>query len=294
MKNKRIYKWLKGLGIVLSLLLMVLLVLAHRIEFRSNDDDLTVEFNSLSIRSEIKRYRIGRRTIRYVEFGKKELPVTILVHGAPSSLSFFKSIYSDTAVLNHTRLVGVDRPGYGYSDFGKPVTSIADQARLLQPLLDYYTQNGSRVVLAASSYGGPIVAKLAMDNPEKVSGILFVSSSLAPGEEYTYPISYLIDHRWIKWMFPTLLQVANDEKLHHRKALAEIQDGWNKIRSRIIVLHGKADQLVYFSNALYARDHLINARTFKLIPLEGIGHSIFWDRPELVKKSILELVRGDR
>lgn len=293
MKNKRIYKWLKGLGIALSLLLMVLLVLAHRVEFRSSDDDLTVEFNSLAIHSEIKRYRIDRRTIRYVEFGKKELPVTILVHGAPSSLSFFKSIYTDTTVLNHTRLVGVDRPGYGYSDFGKPVTSITDQARLLQPLLNYYTRNGSRVVLAASSYGGPIVAKLAMDNPEKVSGILFVSSSLAPGEEYTYPISYLIDHKWIKWMFPTLLQVANDEKLHHRKALAEIQDGWNNIRSRIIVLHGKADQLVYFSNALYARDHLINARTFKLIPLEGIGHSIFWDRPELVKKSILELVKGD-
>lgn len=287
-----VYKGVKWLGGVLLVVLVGLLIMAQFVEFRSSDTDLKNEFGILSIRSDIKRYRIEKRTIRYIELGKDSLPVTILVHGAPSSLSFFKMLYADTTLLNHTRLVGVDRPGYGYSDFGKSVTSINDQARFLQPLLDHYTKNGQKVFLAASSYGGSVVAKLAMDNPEKIAGILFVSSSLAPGEEHIYPISYFIDSRWFGWLFPTLLRVANDEKLNHEKALTEIQDGWSRIKSPIILLHGKADGLIYFSNALYAKKKLVSAKSVEIIPLEGIGHSIFWDRPEIVKNSILELIKS--
>lgn len=287
-----VYKVVKWLGGILLVVLVVLLIMAQFVEFRSSDTDLKNELGILSIRSDIKRYRIEKRTIRYIELGKDSLPVTILVHGAPSSLSFFKMLYADSTLLNHTRLVGVDRPGYGYSDFGKSVTSINDQARFLQPLLDHYTKNGQKVFLAASSYGGSVVAKLAMDNPEKIAGILFVSSSLAPGEEHIYPISYFIDSRWFGWLFPTLLRVANDEKLNHEKALTEIQDGWSRIKSPTILLHGKADGLIYFSNALYAKKKLVSAKSVKIIPLEGIGHSIFWDRPEIVKNSILELIKS--
>lgn len=292
MKKGIVYKGVKWLGVGLLVLLIGLVIMAQFVEFRSNDTDLKNEFGLLSIRSDIKRYKIEKRTIRYIELGKDSLPVTILVHGAPSSLSFFKMLYADTSLLNHTRLVGVDRPGYGYSDFGKSVISISDQAKLLQPLLNHYTKNGKKVILAASSYGGSVVAKLAMDNPGKVAGILFVSSSLAPGEEHIYPISYFIDSRWFGWIFPTLLRVANDEKLNHENALTEIQEGWSRIKSRVILLHGKADGLIYFSNALYAKKKLVNATSVKIIPLEGIGHSIFWDKPEMVTNSLLELIKS--
>lgn len=265
--------------------------MAHRVEFRSSDGELTTLFKSKSMPITIHRYTVEKRIVRFVEFGQDSLPVTILVHGAPSSLIFFSTLYSDTSVTNHTMLVGVDRPGYGYSDFGQSVISVRKQAHFLQPLIDHYARQGRKVVLAASSYGGSVVAKLAMDNPDIVSGILFISSSLAPGQEYTYPISYVIDSPWFGWFFPTILRVANDEKLHHQEALEDIQDGWERIRSRIILLHGNADQLIYFSNAEYARERLVNALSFKLISVEGIGHTLMLDRPELIRQSLLELIK---
>lgn len=274
----------------LMVLLAALWWMAQRVEYRTSDEELSSRFTSLAIISKIHRYQVEKRTVRFVEFGADSLPVTILVHGAPSSLSFFSRFYEDTALLRRTMLVGVDRPGYGYSDFGQSVTSISDQARYLQPLLDRYAAQGRKVVLAASSYGGAVVAKVAMNNPDKVSGILFVSSSLAPGEEYTYPISYVIDSPWLRWFFPTLLLVANDEKLSHQKALEDIQDGWGRIQSKVILLHGKADGLIYFSNAEYAKKRLVNAASLKLVPLEGVGHTILWDRPDLIRESLLELV----
>ncbi|WP_373512493.1 alpha/beta fold hydrolase, partial [Persicitalea sp.] len=241
--KKRI--WLRWLLAVLMLLLAGGWWMAQRVDLRISDRELSITFKSNMTPIAIHRYKVKDRKVRFVEFGRDSLPVTILVHGAPSSLSFFNSLYADTALTNHTMLVGVDRPGYGYSGFGKSVISVKEQARILQPLISHYARQGRKVNLAASSYGGAVIAKLAMDNPNKVGGILFISSSLAPGEEHTYPISYVIDSPWFGWFFPTILRVANDEKLHHRQALEDIEDGWGRIKARIIMLHGNADQLIY-------------------------------------------------
>ncbi len=268
--------------------------LAQRVEFRYSDGEILHHFTTENVSPRIHRYHVDGHHIRYVEFGADTLPVTILVHGAPSSLSFFSRFYEDTAVLNRSMLVGVDRPGYGYSDFGRAITSIKEQARLLQPLIDRYTRNGKKVVLAASSYGGPVAAKVAMNNPDKISGLLFVSSALAPGHEYIIPfISAAIDSPYFRWIFPTILQVANDEKLGHRKALEEIQEGWASISSKVILIHGREDGLVYFSNAEYARKKLVNAKSVELVPVAGIGHSMMFDRPELIRERIIELVTGE-
>lgn len=293
LENVKKYWFRWTLGVVMAVMVGSWWM-AQRVEFRMSDDDLVNEYSQSDSKLplSIHRYQVEDRTVRFVEFGHDSLPVTILVHGAPSSLSFFNSLYADTSLTNHTLLVGVDRPGYGYSNFGESVTSVKKQAHFLQPLIDYYANKGRKVILAASSYGGSVVAKLAMDNPDAVSGILFISSSLAPGQEYTYPISYVIDSPWFSWFFPTILKVANDEKLNHHKALEDIQDGWTRIRSRIILLHGKADDLIYFSNAEYARQRLTNAMSFKLIPLDGIGHTIMWDRPDLIRSSLLELIQN--
>ncbi len=286
--------WIKWAASIVFVLLVGSWWMAQRVEFRISDVELNDLYQKTAVPISIHRYQVKNRTVRFVEFGCDTLPVTILVHGAPSSLSFFSSFYADTSLTNHMLLVGVDRPGYGYSDFGQSVISVKEQSRFLQPLINHYAQQGRKVVLAASSYGGSVVAKLAMDNPDAVSGILFISSSLAPGQEYTYPISYVIDSPWFSWFFPTILRVANDEKLNHRKALEDIQDGWERIRSRIILLHGKADELIYFSNAEYARKHLINAASLRLVPVDGLGHTLMFDRPELIRNSLLELIRSPR
>ena len=284
--------WRRWLTVFFGLLLFVLWRYAHRVEFRISDDEIKSLSSEYTDTARIFRYQMEDRNIRFAEFGSDTLPVTIMVHGSPSSMNFFRSFYTDSLLLTKTMLVGVDRPGYGYSDFGKSVTSINEQARLLQPIIDKYAKEHRNVYLVASSYGGSVAARLAMKNPRKVKGLLFISSSFAPGEEYTYPvISYMLDSKWFRWFFPKVLRVANDEKLSHKQALQEIQDGWENIRARVILLHGRADGLIYYSNAEYARSKLKNARFIKLISLNGLGHSILDDRPDLVAENILELIR---
>jgi pimeloyl-ACP methyl ester carboxylesterase len=286
------FYWRRAIAFLFALVVFSMWKFAQRVEFRISDDEILSMSPITDERARIFRYQVGARNIRFAEFGADSLPVTIMVHGSPSSLNFFRSFYTDSSLLAKTMLVGVDRPGYGYSDFGRAVTSIREQARLLQPLIDKYAKEKRPVFLVASSYGGSVAACLAMKNPNVVTGLLFISSSFAPGQEYTIPIvSAMLDSRWFRWFFPTVLQVANDEKLSHEAALTEIQSGWENIRARVILLHGRSDELIYYSNAEYARERLKNARSLKLVSLNGLGHSILSDRPDLVTESLLELIQ---
>ena len=152
----------RGLGwgsALLVLLLALALGVGWLIDFRQTDDQLRAEFAGQPVQPTLHRYRVGPRTIRYMETpplpGK---PTVVFIHGAPSSLSFFNEFFKDTALLNRAQLVAVDRPGYGYSDFGHVEPSILKQAELLQPLIDRYKKSAYLVVVG-SSYGGSVSAR---------------------------------------------------------------------------------------------------------------------------------------
>lgn len=51
------------------------------------------------------------------------------------------------------RVIAADRPGYGYSGFGKLYLSYYTQAALLAPIIKKYGAN-RKLILVGSSYGG--------------------------------------------------------------------------------------------------------------------------------------------
>lgn len=285
-----------------SLTLLVLIIgtltVAWFVDFRQTDGELTSEFRGQRVRPFIHRYRIADptgesepRTIRFMETkspGDSALPVVLFVHGAPSSLSFFNAFFKDTTLLNRARLVAVDRPGYGYSDFGWVETSIVRQAAFLQPLIDRY-KRAPFLLIVGSSYGGSVSARLAMNNPGRVDHVLFVSSALGPGLERTYPISYFADSPLIRWVVPTLLRLANDEKLAHRQALEAILPDWPKIRANITMLHGQRDDLVYPTNVLFAQKQLVNARVKQFLLPEN-RHDIVFNKRAYMTGILLSIL----
>ena len=286
------------------------------LDFRQDDQAIAREFAGQSIRPVVHHYTVGDRSIRFVETTAKPplaepttyksaeaaravglddptRPTVIFVHGAPSSLSFFNDFFKDTTLLRRARLVAVDRPGYGYSDFGRVETSIIRQAELLQPLIDRYKQSRF-LVLVGSSYGGSVVARLAMNNPARpavrgIDHVVFVSSALGPGLERTYGISYWIDKPPVRWLIPTLLRLANDEKLAHRQALEAILPDWPKITAGITMLHGKQDDLVYPTNVAFAQHQLVNA-PFKQFLLPESRHDIVFKKREYMTDIILNVL----
>ncbi|GAB3978284.1 hypothetical protein GCM10028806_41060 [Spirosoma terrae] len=294
---KRFLLVLRWSLLVILFLAIGTLVTAWFIDSRQTNEDLLAEFRHQRIRPAVHHYQIKDgneppRTIRFMETpalpGDSALPVVLFVHGAPSSLSFFNEFFKDTNLLKRAQLVAVDRPGYGYSDYGRVETSIVRQAEFLQPLIDRYA-SAPYLMVVGSSYGGSVSARLAMNNPEAVNHVVFVSSALGPGLERTYPISHWVDTPLLRWGIPPLLRLANDEKLAHRKALEAILPDWPKIKANITMLHGQRDELVYPTNVSFAQQHLINARVKQFLLPEN-RHDIVFNKREYMTQILLDIL----
>ncbi|MFC5409089.1 alpha/beta fold hydrolase [Larkinella bovis] len=284
----RILRWAI---VVIVVVATGLLVAAHWVESRDSDEEIAEDFRDAPVRPVVHRYRVNDRTIRYMETdepGQDTLPVVLFVHGAPSSSSFFSKFFKDTTLLRRARLVAVDRPGYGYSDYGRVETSIVKQARLLQPLIDRY-RKARFFMIVGSSYGGSVSARIAMNNPNLVDHVVFVSSALGPGLEHTYPISYWIDRPPLRWLIPPLLRLANDEKLAHHRALTEILPDWPKIKAAVTFLHGQRDELVYPTNVAFGRTHLVNANSKEFLLPEN-RHDIVFNKREYMTEIIVNIL----
>ena len=295
---KRFVQIVRWTSLTLLVLVTGTLLVAWFVKSRQTEEEINREFRGQRIRPMVRSYQVrnpygeASRTIRFMETPRlasdSALPVVLFVHGAPSSLSFFNEFFKDTTLLNRAQLVAVDRPGYGYSDFGRVETSIIRQAELLQPLIERY-RKAPYLMLVGSSYGGSVSARLAMNNPDRVNHVLFVSSALGPGLERTYSISYLADSPLIRWGVPPLLRLANDEKLAHRRALEAILPDWPKIRANITMLHGQRDELVYPTNVSFAQNHLINAQVKQFLLPEN-RHDIVFNKRAYMTQIILDIL----
>lgn len=235
----------------------------------------------------VERYQVAGRTIRYFAVGRDSLPALLLLHGSPSSLLSWKEMLEDSVLLERFQLVAVDRPGYGYSDFGRVVVSPLEQAELLGPLLKALAER-RRVYVLGSSYGGPVAAALAMRYPEAVYALMLQSAALAPGEEKIYPISYPTSRAPLRWLVPPTLRMANEEKLNHAAVLTEMVDEWPLVTAPVTLFHGEADSLVYFSNTKYAQERLVNALDVRCYAVPGKGHGMLWSDYERTRRVLLE------
>src|SRR5687768_6432386 len=108
--------------------------------------------------------------------GDSTKPLALFVHGSPGSLSAFIDFLADTALLSKTLLITADRPGFGYSNFGNAEPSLKKQGETLKPLLEMY-RNNRPLILIGHSLGGPLIAKMAIDYPDLVDGLIIVAGS---------------------------------------------------------------------------------------------------------------------
>jgi pimeloyl-ACP methyl ester carboxylesterase len=144
-------------------------------------------------------------------------------------------------------------------------------------------------VVFGSSYGGPIAAVLAARNPQKVVSLLLTSPSLAPGQEYVYPISHTIKRPAFGWIFPTILRVATAEKLSHTTQLHSIEHYYGQITQPVTYLYGGQDKLIYPINAAYAKEHFCQAQ-LKQICLQERPHFFTFSEQPLITQELLNLL----
>lgn len=109
--------------------------------------------------------------VHYLEAGQG--PVLILVHGLGSSSSAWRD--SMVHLARSYRVLALDLPGYGKSDKPEADYSVQYLAGVVNEFID--SQGTDKVTLAGNSLGGWIAALVALQKPNKVKGLILVSSA---------------------------------------------------------------------------------------------------------------------
>ncbi len=257
------------------------------LQWRSTDAEIKTYFNKKQIPTTVSYYTIDSLdlNIRVLEVTKAKRNVNLVFfHGSPSSLSAWNGYLNDSTFVKQANLYAIDRPGYGYSNFGDEMTSIKLQADIMSDLINHYKLQN--VIAVGSSYGGPLAARLAVVN-KNVKGVVMISPAIDPKQEKKIWGARFTQWWITRWLVPTGYRVAGDEKTTHAKELALLEDDWKLVTVPVIHIHGDVDDIVPYGNINYTKAQFSN---IKIVTTPETGHEIAWGRPELIKPHVLELI----
>jgi pimeloyl-ACP methyl ester carboxylesterase len=281
-------KWLKRFGWLFLVVLVSWLVFAQVAwKFRISDNTAKKKFAKEGVNLFTETIRAEGFDLHYAKTGNDTLPTLFFVHGSPGGwIKFMKYMY-DKDLLEKYRMVSVDRPGFGYSEFGH-VKNLQQQSDIISVLLKKI-QNGKPLYAAGRSYGGPMIIKLAIDNPGIFAGLVLIAAALDPAAEkpekwrsvaYRSPLKYLLPGAW---------RQSNQELWYLKEELKELVKKLPGITCPVHILHGDKDGLVPVSNAAFAKKMLVNARPVTVTIIPGANHFVSDHHYKLVKDVFLKL-----
>ncbi|OIQ22750.1 alpha/beta hydrolase [Lacinutrix sp. MedPE-SW] len=257
------------------------------LQWRKTDEAIQQKFKTENINSEITYYKVDSLNldIRIHEVKSQDNTVNLIFfHGSPSSLSAWENYMLDSKLLASANMYAIDRPGYGYSNFGKQLTSISTQAQIMSAVINKKVLDN--VIVIGSSYGVPLAARIAYLN-KNVKALVMVSPAIDPENEKDIWASRFTQWKLTRWLVPTAYRVAGDEKTVHAKELEIIAKDWKKLQIPVLHFHGDVDDIVPFENIHFSKENFNN---IKVISVEGKGHEIAWKNPEIIMPYLVNLI----
>jgi len=229
----------------------------------------------------------SKHRIQYTETGKQNaLFLVVFVHGSPGSSSNMIDFLADSTLLESALIIAVDRPGFsGSKPRGKGVPSLQKQAAMLAPILRKHQEK--KVILIGHSWGGPLIARIAMDYPTLVDGLVFVAASVDPDLEPNYWYRPILHFPLIRWSLPAWFRSSNRELMFSVQELEKMRPHWSKITQICTIIQGEKDNLVPPKNADFAVEQLINA-SVTLNMQKELNHFIPWRAPHLMLTAVYQ------
>ena len=237
-------------------------------------------------------YPVLGRKIFAAEIGPQDGPPVLFVHGSPGSWGVAASLMTDPLLAGRVHWIAVDRPGFGRSGAGRLETSLLRQAAMLKKVLEQAAP-GRKAIVAGHSLGGPVAARLAMDAPSTVRGLVLVAGAVDPAQERTTWYQKVARWRWVRAILPKRFNVANDEIRPLKRELERMLPLWRKIRSPVEIIQGDADALVAPENADFAV-RMLTGTDVHLTRVPDQGHRIPTERPDLIRDAVVRLLEGER
>jgi pimeloyl-ACP methyl ester carboxylesterase len=249
------------------------------------------------------------------------LPI-VMIHGASSNLGTMRPL-GDLLAKNH-RVILIDRPGHGWSTRARMSDSTpAIQGRMIDEALEKL--GVARAILVVHSWAGALGARMALDYPQRVAGLVMLAPVAYPwrggvgwynklvttpligpllATTITLPLGYFLTASGASSVFlPQTMpdgfvgDSATRLLLRPREFLA---NAWDLVTLKTAVIEQapryaeiKAPVVVIAGDADKTVWPTIHSQPFaaivpnaKLILLPGVGHMVMYAAPDLVMHEI--------
>lgn len=115
--------------------------------------------------------KINGLNIFYREAGAKDAPTVLLLHGYPTSSHMFRNLIPILSKKYH--VIAPDLPGFGFSDAPDHLKFEYTFDNLANTMQGFIDKLGlKRFALYVFDYGAPTGYRIALANPEKITGII--------------------------------------------------------------------------------------------------------------------------
>ena len=267
---------------------MVWLIVAQScMKFRISDEEAIKDFKKDGVALKTTTVKTSHGNVHYAKTGNDTLPTIIFVHGSPGSWDAFAQYMKDKDLLRKYRMIAIDRPGFGYSDFGE-ARHMEEQSAIISCLLKPW-QNHKPMYLVGHSLGGPMIIQLNADNPGLFEGLVLLAASVDPAEEKKESWRYILDAGVFSYFVPGAMRPSNTELKYFKKDVYALQDKFALVKCKVFIVHGTKDPFVPVGNATYAQKKLINAASVDLTLIPDANHFIPWTKYDMIKKVLLQL-----
>lgn len=230
---------------------------------------------------------IGPITLAYLRSQTAAPQRVIYVHGTPGDASGWLNYVRNP--VEGTESYAVDRPGFGMTLPMRAVTGLDAQAASLLPLLDV-PEGAPKPILLGHSLGGPVVAAVAANYPDRISGIVVAAGSLDPDLEEVLWVQYLGLVPPFSWLISYTADHANKELVALEGELKALKAKLDRITVPVVIVHGTDDDLVPYDNVPFMQSEFVNAARVGLITLDGQNHFLPWNSEAELRAAVLSIM----
>jgi pimeloyl-ACP methyl ester carboxylesterase len=254
-------------------------------------------------------------------------PPIVLIHGASSNLEAMRRPLGDRLAISH-RVILIDRPGHGWSTVaGEEATTPAAQGRMIEEALKKL--DVGPVILVVHSWAGALGARMAIDYPGRVVGLVMLAPVAYPwpggvgwynelvtkpvigpllAYTVTLPLGYLLTESGARGAF--LPQVMPDDFVANTATplLLRPREFLANARDLVRLKQAVREQASHYgeisaptvvisgdvdktvSTDIHSRPFAAAVPNAKLVVLPGVGHMVQNAAPDLVIREIEAIV----
>lgn len=257
--------------------------------FRKSDKTAIASFAERGIILYTKSIHKGGHTLHFVQTGADSLPTLVFIHGTPGSWTAFEPYLMDSLLLTRFRMISIDRPGFGYSDFGDAM-HMDQQAEIMGPVIQSF-KNGQPLWLIGHSMGGPIILQLEKDYPGLATGLVLIAGSIDPAAENPEKWRPVLFKTPLNYLVPGAMRPSNRELWYLKEDLKILAPFLPKISCTVLFIHGREDNMVPPSNVPFGMATLSGAALKDTLWLDG-NHFIPWTKFDTIRNYLMARCNG--